>query len=242
MNNLYYLDRELFISKKLGMIDFDIRIEKGPWDLEIILTFANQFRKMKCTYEHSWDKEAYSINKEDGSSIWYNHYSLWFQDHNEIKEKYCRINEIVLNINSTFIEFQDTFINIKATIAIFRTNKVAFLGYDDMLDEVCKAEKNLDLQVAKIVKYATGTLNSDTYKIYQLMIREMNQMTPDIIKINDICKQVIYRIFNDNLVQTLKDACMIENEEFKYDPNLSPVHPIFGKNLTLFTMMWQNSK
>ena len=38
-----------------------------------------------------------------------------------------------------------------------------------MLDEVYKAEKNLDLQVAKIVKYATGTLKSDRYKIYQLM-------------------------------------------------------------------------
>ena len=35
------------------MVEFEIRIEKGPWDLEIILTFANQFRTMKCTYEHS---------------------------------------------------------------------------------------------------------------------------------------------------------------------------------------------
>ena len=50
--------------------------------------------------------------------------------------------------------------------------------------------------------------------------------------------KVIYRIFNDNLMQTLKGACNTENEEFKYDPNLSPVHPIFGKKLTLFTMMW----
>ena len=224
------------------MVDFEIRIEKGPWDLEIILGFSNQFRKMKCSYEHRWDKEVYSINKEDGSSIWYNHYSLWFQDHNEIKEKYCRIDEIVLNINSTFIEFQDTFINIKATIAIFQTNKLALIGYNDMLDKICEAEKNLDLQVAKIVKYATGTLNSDSYKIYQLMIREMNQMTPELIKINDICKQVIYRIFNDNLIKTLKGACITENEEFKYDPNLSPDHPIFGKKLTLFTMVWQDSK
>ena len=224
------------------MIDFDIRIEKGPWDLEIILAFVNQFRKMKCTYEHSWDKEVYSINKEDGSSIWYNHYSLWFQDHNEIKEKCWRIDEIILNINSTFIEFQDTFINTKATIAIFRSNKVALLSYNDMLDEVWKAEKNLDLQVAKIVKYATGTLKSDLYKIYQLMKWQMDKMTSDIIKINDVCKQVIYRIFNDNLVQILKSACNTENEEFKYDPNLSPVNPIFGKKLTLFTMVWQDSK
>ena len=106
-----------------------------------------------------------------------------------------------------------------------------------MLDEVCKAEKNLDLQVAKIVKYATGTLKSDRYKIYQLMIKQMDQMTSDIIKINDICKQVVYRIFNDNLVQTLNSACNTKNEEFKYDSNLSPVHPIFGKKLTLFTMV-----
>ena len=224
------------------MVDFEIRIEKGPWDLEIILAFVNKFRTMKCTYEDSWDKEAYSINKEDGSSIWKNHYSLWFQFDNEIKEKYCRIDEIVLNISTTFIEFQDTFINTKATIGIFRSNKVALRGYDDMLDEVCKAEKNLDLQVAQIVKYAIGTLNSDSYKIYQQMIREMDLITPDIIKINDIWKQVIYRIFNDNLMQTLKDACITENEEFKYDPYLSPVHPIFGKKLTLFTMMWQDSK
>ena len=111
-----------------------------------------------------------------------------------------------------------------------------------MLDEVYEAEKNLDLQVAKIVKYATGTLNSDSYKIYQQMIREMDLITPDIRKINDICKQVIYRIFNDNLMQTLKGACINENEEFKYDPNLYPVHPIFGKKLTLFTMVWQDSK
>ena len=131
------------------MVDFDIRIEEGPWDFEIILSFADQFKKMKCTYEHSWDKEAYSINKEDGSSIWYNHYSLWFQDHNEIKEKYCRIDEIVLNITTIFIEFQDTFINTKATIGIFRSYKVALIDYSNMLDEVCKAEKNLDLQVAK---------------------------------------------------------------------------------------------
>ena len=54
------------------MVEFEIRINKGPWNLEKILTFANQFRTMKCTYEQSWDKEAYSINKEDGSSIWYN--------------------------------------------------------------------------------------------------------------------------------------------------------------------------
>ena len=106
-----------------------------------------------------------------------------------------------------------------------------------MLDEVCKAEKNLDLQVAKIVKHATDTLKYDRYKIYQLMKLQMDKMTSDLIKINDICKQVIYRIFNDNLVQTLKAACINENEEFKYDPNLSPVHPIFGKKLTLFTMV-----
>ena len=224
------------------MVKFEIRIEKGPWDLEIILAFANQFRTMKCTYEDSWDKEAYSINKEDGSSIWYNHYSLWFQDDNEIKEKYCRIDEIIPNIYTTFVEFQDTYINTKATIGIFRSNKVALRGYNDMLDEVCKAEKNLDLQVAKIVKYATDTLKSDRYKIYQLMKLQMDKMTSDLIKINDICKQVIYRIFNDNLVQTLKAACINENEEFKYDPNLSPVHPIFGKKLTLFTMVWQDSK
>ena len=224
------------------MINFEFRVEKGPWDLEIILSFANQFRTMKCTYEHSWDKEAYSINKEDGSSLWYNHYSLWFQDDNEIKEKYCRIDEIIPNINSTFIEFQDTLINTKATIGIFRSNKVGLLDYNDMLDEVCKAEKNLDLQVAKIVKYATDTLKPDLYKIYQQMKIKMNQITSDIIKINDICKQVIYRIFNDNLMQTLKGACITENEEFKYDPNLSPVHPIFGKKLTLFTMVWQDSK
>ena len=62
-------------------------------------------------------------------------------------------------------------------------------------------------------------------------------MTSDIIKINDICKQVIYRIFNDNLMQTLKGACNTKNEEFKYDPNLPLVHPIFGKKLTLFTMV-----
>ena len=224
------------------MVNFEIRIEKGPWDLEIILAFVNQFRTMKCIYEDSWDKEAYSINREDGSSIWYNHYWLWSQDLNEIKEKYCRIDKIVLNINTTFIEFQDTFINTKATIAIFRSNKVALLGYNDMLDKVYKAEKNLDLQVAKIVKYATDTLKSDRYKIYQLIKLTMDQMTPDIIKINDICKQVIYRIFNDNLMQTLKGACITENEEFKYDPNLSPVHPVFGKKLTLFTMVWQDSK
>ena len=224
------------------MVEFDLRIEKGPWDLEIILAFASQFRTMKCTYEDSWDKEAYSINKEDGSSIWYNHYSLCFQDDNEIKEKYCRIDQLILDINTTFIEFQDTFISTKATIGIFRSNKVALRGYNDMLDEVCKAEKNLDLQVAKIVKYATDTLKSDRYKIYQLMKFQMDKMTSDIIKINDICKQVIYRIFNDNLVQTLKAACINENEEFKYDPNLSPVHPIFGKKLTLFTMVWQDSK
>ena len=54
----------------------------------------------------------------------------------------------------------------------------------------------------------------------------MDKMTSDIIKINDICKQVIYRIFNDNLMQTLKGACINENEEFKYDHNLSQVHPI----------------
>ena len=65
----------------------------------------------------------------------------------------------------------------------------------------------------------------------------MDKMTSDIIKINDICKQVIYRIFNENMMQTLKGACITENEEFKYDPNLSPVHPIFGKKLTLFTMV-----
>ena len=224
------------------MVNFEFRVEKGPWDLEIILAFVNQFRTMKCTYEHSWDKEAYSINKEDGSSLWYNHYSLWFQDHNEIKEKYCRIDEIIPNIYTTFVEFQDTFINTKATIGIFRSNKVALLDYNDMLDEVCKAEKNLDLQVAKIVNYATETLKSDLYKIYQQMKIKMNQITSDIIKINDICKQVIYRIFNDNLMQTLKGACITENEEFKYDPYLSPVHPIFGKKLTLFTMVWQDSK
>ena len=224
------------------MVDFEIRIEKGPWDLEIILAFVNQFRTMKCTYEHSWDKEAYSVNKEDGSSMWYNHYSLWFQDDNEVKEKYWRIDEIIANINTTFIEFQDTFINTKATIGIFRSNKVALRGYSDMLDEVYKAEKNLDLQVAKIVKYATETLKSDLYKIYQLMKWQMDKMTSDIIKINDICKQVIYRIFNENMMQTLKGACITENEEFKYDPNLSPVHPIFGKKLTLFTMVWQDSK
>ena len=174
--------------------------------------------------------------------IWYNHYLLWFQDHNEIKEKYCRIDDIISNINTTFVEFQDTFINTKATIGIFRSNKVLLLGYNDMLDEVCKAEKNLELQVAKIVKYATETLKSDLYKIYQLMKWQMDKMTSDIIKINDICRQVIYRIFNDNLMQTLKAACITENEEFKYDPNLSPVHPIFGKKLTLFTMVWQDSK
>ena len=224
------------------MVEFEIRIEKGSWDLEIIMAFANQFRTMKCTYEHSWDKEAYSINKEDGSSMWYNHYSLWFQDENDIKDKYCRIDEIIANINTTFIEFQDIFINTKATIGIFRSNKVALRSYNDMLDEVCKAEKNLDLQVAKIVKYATGTLKPDLYKIYQLMKWKMDQMTSDIIKINDICKQVIYRIFNDNLMQTLNGACITNNEEFKYDPNLSPVHPIFGKKLTLFTMVWQDSK
>ena len=224
------------------MVKFEIWIEKGPWDLEIILAFVNHFRTMKCTYEDTWDKEAYSINKENGSSMWYNHYSLWFQDHNEIKEKYCRIDKLILDINTTFVEFQDTFINTKATIGIFRSNKVALLEYNDMLDEICKAEKNLDLQVAKIVKYATGTWNSDLYKIYQQMIREMDLMTSDLIKINDICKQVIYRIFNDNLMQTLKGACITKNEEFKYDPNLSPVHPIFGKKLTLFTMVWQDSK
>ena len=224
------------------MVDFEIRIEKGPWDLEIILAFSNQFRTMKCTYEDIWDKETYLINKDDGSSIWYNHYSLWFQDDNEIKEKYCRIDEIIADINTTFIEFQDTYINTKATIGIFRSNKVSLRGYDDMLDEVCKAEKNLDLQVAKIVKYATETLNSDRYKIYQLMIKKMDQMTSYIIKINDICKQVIYRIFNNNLMQTLNCACNTRNEEFKYDPNLYPVHPIFEKKLTLFTMVWQDSK
>ena len=197
---------------------------------------------MKCTYEDSWDKEAYSINKEDGLFIWKNHYSLWFQDDSEIKEKYWRIDEIVLKISTTFIEFQDTFINTKATIGIFRSNKVALRGYNDMLDEVCKAEMNLDLQVAKLVKYAIGTLKPDLYKVYQLMKIKIDQMTSDIIKINDICRQLIYRIFNDNLMQTLNGACMTENEEFKYDPNLSPVHPIFGKKLTLFTMVWQDSK
>ena len=224
------------------MVEFEIRIEKGPWDLEIILAFANQFKTMKCTYEHSWDKEAYWINKEDGLSLWYNHYSLWFQDHNEIKEKYCRIDKLILDINTTFVEFQDTYINTKATIGIFLSNKVALLDYNDMLDEIYKAEKNLDLQVAKIVKYATENLKSDRYKIYQLMIKLIDQMTSDILKINDLCKQVIYRIFNDNLMQTLKDACIANNEEFKYDPNLSPVHPIFGKKLTLFTMVLQDSK
>ena len=224
------------------MVEFEIRIEKGPWDLEIILVFVNQFRTMKCTYEDSWDKEAYSVNKEDGSSIWYYHYSLWFQEDNEIKEKYCRIDEIIAHINTTFTEFQDTFINTKATIGIFRSNKVALRGYNDMLDKVCKAEKNLDLQVAQIVKYATGTLKSDRYKIYQLIKLQMDKITSDIIKINDIWKQVIYRIFNDNLMQTLKAACINENEEFKYNPNLSLIHPIFGKKLTLFTIVWQDSK
>ena len=105
-----------------------------------------------------------------------------------------------------------------------------------------KLKKNLDLRVAKIVKYATETLKSDLYRIYQLMKWQMDQMTSDIIKINDICKLVIYRIFNGNLMQTLKGACNTKNKEFKYDPNLSPVHPIFGKKLTLFTMVWQDSK
>ena len=197
------------------MVGFEIKIEKGPWDLEIIFAFANRFRKMKCTYEDSWDKEAYSINKEDGSSIWYNHDFLWFQDDNDIKEKYCRIDEIIADINTTFTEFQDTLINTKATIGIFRSNKVALRGYNDMLNKICKAEKNLDLQIAQIVKYASGTLKSDSYKIYQQMIREKNLMTKDITKINDICKQVIYRIFNDNLMQTLNCACNTKIEEFK---------------------------
>ena len=54
-----------------------------------------------------------------------------------------------------------------------------------------KLKRILIYKLQKIVKYATETLKSDRYKIYQLMKWQMDQMTSDIIKINDICKQVL---------------------------------------------------
>ena len=43
-------------------------------------------------------------------------------------------------------------------------------------------------------------------------------------------------------MNTLKMCWNNEDEEFKYDPYLSSVHPIFGKKVTLYTMVCQESK
>ena len=197
---------------------------------------------MKCIYELSCDGEVYVVNKNDGTSICKNHYSLLIRGHSEIKEKYRKINEIIRDIEDTFIEFQDTLINIKASIDIFKSNKAALLNYKDLLDEISKAEKHLDYQISNTIKHATESLKADSYQIYQMMKREMDLSNPDIEKIHDLCKQVIYKIFNDNLMLTLNNVWSDENEEFKYDPYLLPSHPIFGKKLTIFTMVCQDSK
>ena len=113
-------------------------------------------------------------------------------------------------------------------------------NYRELIDEIDKTEKHFDSQINKIIKHATGEVKADSYQIYLLIKREMDLTILDSEKIHDMWKQVIYRVFNDSLIQTLKDKWSNDDEEFKYDPYLSSVHPIFGKTLNLFTMPCQD--
>ena len=101
------LDKELLIPKILGMTEFQIKIERGSWDLSKILEYTNNLKKMKCTFELDCDKEVYAVHKEDGTARWYNHYSMSIGNQKEIRKKYKRINDIIRYIENTFLEFQD---------------------------------------------------------------------------------------------------------------------------------------
>ena len=238
----FYLEQELFIAERLEMTVFDIEIEAGSWNIEIILSYLRRLQEKKCTCEIKCDREIYAINKEDGKEIWYNHFLSLTGGESEIKEKYDRINDIVRSIENTIIEFQDTFINAKATIAIFRSNKASLMNYHDLMDEINKAEIHLDSQITRTIMFASETFKVDNYQTYQLIKREMDLMISDIEKIHNLCKQAIYKIFNDNLMQTLNDAWNDEDDNFIYDPHLFPLHPIFGQKLSLFSIVCQNSK
>ena len=221
------------------MTEMNIRVESGTWDLKAILGYVKRLQDMKCVYGLNCNQKIHAINKEEGTLICKNHYSSLISSQSELAEKYEKVNSIIREIEDTFIDFQDTFINAKATISIFRSNKVALQDYEDLLEEINKVEKHLDFQIAKTVKYASETIKGEIYNTYKAMKREMDLTLPDMEKIHELWMKVIYRLFNDNLIHTLNQAWSKEEEEFKYDPYLTPVHPIFDRKITLFTMVWQ---
>ena len=167
--NFLFLEEELYIANKLGMTEFEITIERGPWDLEIIIDFIQRLKMMKCTFQLECDREVFAVNKEDGIPRWHNHYSMSIGCQIEMRKKYKRIDDIIRDVENTFVDFQDTFIKTKATIAIFKSNKTSLENYQDLLNDILNVEKRLDSLVLKTIQHATGTLRAESYQIYLMM-------------------------------------------------------------------------
>ena len=148
----------------------------------------------------------------------------------------------IIEVEDKFVEFQDSIINIKATIAIFRSTKADLDDYDKLLEEINGADNHLTSRLERIMNHANDTLKAENYQTYILIEREMKQTDKIINEINDIWKHLIYRIFYNSLGQTLKNLWNTKDEEFKYDLTSSPDHPIFDKELNLFTVVWQETK
>ena len=152
-----------------------------------------------------------------------------------------RISDIIVDIENTFIEFQDTLIHTKAAICVLRANKASLYHYSHLLDEIKKCEEKIDFQVAKVMENVSGTQKeTESYKTYATMKRDMDLISDDVDTIHNHIKETIYSIFRDNLMETLNNSLSTDSEEYKYDPYLSPVHPIFDKKLTVYTMVCQD--
>ena len=153
-----------------------------------------------------------------------------------------KITEITQEIEDSFIEFQDTLIKIKAAIAIFKANKASLWNYESKIKQIEVVEKDLDSHISQILSYANVSLRPDSYQLYSSIKNQMNSVNKYVQVIQNLCKDALFNIFNDRLFEALNEICGNGVEEYKYSYESTIVHPIFGKKLTLFTMVCQGEQ
>ena len=110
------------------------------------------------------------------------------------------------------------------------------------IDKMNDYEKNIDLNIKKIMNLTDDTINKNSFKCWIELMRSLQSVQQPILGFMELCKESLFSVFSDALLWKLLEVAKQGERKAKYDPNSDSIHPVFTSKFKIYSIVAQDEE